>query len=168
MQKLIEYWGANARGINSEFADMQAAGATWARVSLPYGAAGAAGLARVVSAARAHHVRLVVVLGKPGNQKDVGTTANRAAYRSWVTGTVRRFKASVKYWEVLNEPNLRSVLVDRQPSRQQPGGLRRGGTPLRDAARGRLPLHQGGRPHRRGAVRWAVRVDGGALPRRCC
>src|SRR3954470_22028310 len=54
MQKLIEYWGANARGINSDFADMQAAGATWARVSLPYGAAGAAGMSRVVSAARAH------------------------------------------------------------------------------------------------------------------
>ena len=48
MQKVIEYWGADARGINSEFADMQAAGATWARVSLPYGAAGAAGMARVV------------------------------------------------------------------------------------------------------------------------
>ena len=120
MQKLIEYWGADARGINSEFADMQAAGATWARVSLPYGAAGAAGMARVVSAARAHHVRLVVVLGKPGNQKDVGTAANRAAYRSWVTGTVRRFKASVKYWEVLNEPNLRSAWsIDNRPGSNQ-------------------------------------------------
>ena len=165
MQKVIEYWGADARGINSEFADMQAAGATWARVSLPYGAAGAAGMARVVSAARAHHVRLVVVLGKPGNQKDIGTAANRAAYRSWVTGTVRRFSVER---EVLGgperaEPALR--LVDRQPPRQQPGGLRRGGAPLRDAARGRLPLHQGRRPHRRGPVRWAVRVDGGALPR---
>ncbi len=120
MQKLIEYWGANARGINSEFADMQAAGATWARVSLPYGAAGAAGMSRVVKAARAHHVRLIVVLGKPGNQKDVGTAANRAAYRSWVTGTVRRFKAGVKYWEVLNEPNLRSSWsIDNRPGSNQ-------------------------------------------------
>ena len=120
MQKLIEFWGANARGINSEFADMQAAGATWARVSLPYGAAGSAGMARVVSAARAHHVRGIVVLGKPGNQKDIGTPANRAAYRSWVTGTVRRFKASVKYWEVLNEPNLRSSwAIDNRPGSNQ-------------------------------------------------
>ncbi len=120
MQKVIEYWGADARGINSEFADMQAAGATWARVSLPYGAAGAAGMARVVSAARAHHVRLVVVLGKPGNQKDIGTAANRAAYRSWVTGTVRRFASSVKYWEVLNEPNLPSAWsIDNRPGSNQ-------------------------------------------------
>jgi hypothetical protein len=139
MQKLIEYWGANARGINSEFADMQAAGATWARVSLPYGAAGAAGMARVVSAARAHHVRLIVVLGKPGNQKDIGTAANRAAYRSWVTGTVRRFKASVKYWEVLNEPNLRSSwAIDNRAGSNQAvyaGAVRRYVTLLADGYR---------------------------------
>ena len=77
-------------------------------MSLPYGAAAAGQLARVVAAAKAHRVRLVVVLEKPAPLKDLGTAANRAAYRSWVTGTVRRFKASVTYWEILNEPNLRS------------------------------------------------------------
>lgn len=108
MQQLLPYWGANARGIASDVADAQAAGATWARVSLPYGAAAAGQLAGVVAAAKAHRVRLVVVLEKPAPLNDLGTAANRAVYRSWVVGTVRRFKASVKYWEIFNEPNLRS------------------------------------------------------------
>jgi hypothetical protein len=77
-------------------------------VSLPYGTVSGSRMVTVANAARAHHVHLLVVLAKPGNQKDVGTPADRAAYRSWVTGTVRRFKGTVKYWEVLNEPNLRS------------------------------------------------------------
>ena len=108
MQQLLPYWGANARGITSDVADAGAVGATWARVSLPYGAAAAGQLARVVAAANAHRVRLVVVLEKPAPLNDLGTAANRAVYRSWVVGTVRRFKASVKYWEIFNEPNLRS------------------------------------------------------------
>src|SRR5689334_20697242 len=108
MQQLLPYWGANARGITSDLADTQAAGATWARVSLPYGTAAANQLAMVVAAANAHRVRLVVVLEKPAPLNDLGTDANRAVYRSWVVGTVRRFKGSVKYWEIFNEPNLRS------------------------------------------------------------
>lgn len=108
MQQLLPYWGANARGLTSDLADAGAVGATWARVSLPYGAAAAGQLARVVAAANAHRVRLVVVLEKPAPLNDLGTAANRAVYRSWVVGTVRRFKASVKYWEIFNEPNLRS------------------------------------------------------------
>jgi len=108
MQQLLPYWGANAPGVTSDLADAQAVGATWARVSLPYGAAATGQLARVVAAAKAHRVRLVVVLEKPAPLNDLGTAANRAVYRSWVVGTVRRFRASVKYWEIFNEPNLRS------------------------------------------------------------
>ena len=115
LQQLIEYWGPNARGVNSDFADMQAAGASWARVSLPYGTA-TVRMDRVVAAARAHHVRLLVVLGKPAPLNDLGSPASRAAYRSWVARTVKRYRAGVTYWEVMNEPNLRSSWnIDNRP-----------------------------------------------------
>jgi hypothetical protein len=103
----LEFWGDDAAGMRTAFAELKAAGVTWARLHLAYGPRASTRMAAAAQAARAHGIRLVVVLHKPPPFKDLGTPADRAAYRAWVSATVRRFKASVQYWEVMGEPNLR-------------------------------------------------------------
>jgi hypothetical protein len=103
----LEFWGDDAAGMRTAFGELHAAGVTWARLHLAYGPRASTRLAAAASAAKAHGIRLVVVLHKPPPFKDLGTPADRAAYRAWVAVTVRRFKASVHYWEIMGEPNLR-------------------------------------------------------------
>jgi hypothetical protein len=61
----------------------------------------------VVAAAARHRIQLIVILEKPAPLLDLGTEADQQAYRSWVTQIVSRYRASVHYWEILSEPNLR-------------------------------------------------------------
>ena len=103
----LEFWGDDAAGMKTAFSELHTAGVTWARLHLAYGPRAATRLAAAVAGARAHGIQLVVVLHKPPPFKDLGTPADRAAYRVWVAATVTRFKASVRYWEVMGEPNLR-------------------------------------------------------------
>ena len=103
----LEFWGDDAAGMRTAFGELQAAGVTWARLHLAYGPRAGTRLEAATVAARAHGIRLVVVLHKPPPFKDLGTPADRAAYRVWVAATVKRFKASVRYWEIMGEPNLR-------------------------------------------------------------
>lgn len=86
--------------------DMQNAGIHWARVfwyqngtgrSIPYDT--------LVQIANRHGINLTVTLiGIPGN--DLGTPAQREAYKAWVSQLVNRYKASIHFWEINNEPNL--------------------------------------------------------------
>jgi hypothetical protein len=116
----LEFWGDDAAGMRTAFGELHAAGVTWARLHLAYGPRASTRLAAAASAAKAHGVRLVVVLHKPPPFKDLGTPADRAAYRAWVAVTVRRFKASVHYWEIMGEPNLRYTWnIDNRPGSNQ-------------------------------------------------
>ena len=103
----IEFWGDNAAGMEADFAELEAAGTTWARLRLASSPAAADRFATVVAAAARHHIQLIVILEKPAPLLDLGTPADQQAYRTWVAQIVRRYRASVHYWEILSEPNLR-------------------------------------------------------------
>ena len=103
----IEFWGDNAAGMEADFSELEAAGATWARLRLASSPAAADRFGSVVAAAQRHHIQLVVILEKPAPLLDLGSEADQQAYRSWVAQIVRRYQASVHYWEILSEPNLR-------------------------------------------------------------
>jgi hypothetical protein len=100
------YWGKNARGIASDLRDVKAAGATWIRLDVSPDAASRATFDIVARVAKARGLRILAVLRKPVGQNDLGTTADRAAFRRFVRQMVIRYRASVKYWEMLDEPNL--------------------------------------------------------------
>jgi hypothetical protein len=100
------YWGKNSRGIVSDVRDIDAAGATWVRMNLEPTAGSAAALDVVVKAAKARGIKVLVVLRKTPPAKDLGTRADRAAYRAFVRRAVTRYKASVRHWEINDEPNL--------------------------------------------------------------
>ena len=103
----IEFWGDNAAGMEADFNELEAAGATWARLRLASSPAAADRFGSVVAAAQRHHIQLVVILEKPAPLLDLGSPADQHAYRSWVAQIVRRYQGSVHYWEILSEPNLR-------------------------------------------------------------
>jgi hypothetical protein len=103
----LDFWGDDAAGMSTAFDELKAAGVTWARLHLTYGPRASARLVTAARSASAHGIRLVVVLHKPPPFKDLGTLADRAAYRAWVSATVKKFRSSVRYWEVMAEPNLR-------------------------------------------------------------
>jgi hypothetical protein len=103
----LEFWGDNTAGMEADFSELEAAGTTWARLRLASSPAAADRFASVVAAAERHHIQLIVILEKPAPLLDLGTPAEQQAYRSWVEQIVRRYQASVHYWEILSEPNLR-------------------------------------------------------------
>jgi Glycosyl hydrolase catalytic core len=114
------YWGDNSRGIVSDVRDIDAAGATWIRMDLEPTAGSAAALGVAVQAAKARGIQLLVVLRKPPPLKDLGTRADRAAYRAFVRQAVARHKASVRHWEINDEPNLsHNWTIDHAPASNQ-------------------------------------------------
>lgn len=106
LRDVQSYWGKNSAGIVSDVRDIDAAGATWIRMNLRPTAGSAATLDVVVKAARARGLKVLVVLRKTPPAKDLGTRADRAAYRAFVRRAVTRYKASVRHWEITDEPNL--------------------------------------------------------------
>jgi hypothetical protein len=103
----LEFWGDNTAGMEADFSELEAAGTTWARLRLASSPAAADRFATVVAAAARHHIQLIVILEKPAPLLDLGTPADQQAYRTWVAQIVGRYRASVHYWEILSEPNLR-------------------------------------------------------------
>ena len=59
-----------------------------------------------IQAAKNQRISVVVVVHKTAPGKDLGTDADRAAYRTWLAEMVNRYKYHVKHWEIHNEPNL--------------------------------------------------------------
>jgi Carbohydrate binding domain/Cellulase (glycosyl hydrolase family 5) len=100
------YWGTNTVGIDSDFADMLAGDMRWARVDLSWSTTPIAAFDAVVQTAQARGIKLVAVIHKTPPTNDLGTTADRSAFKSWLASMVNRYKYYVKYWEILNEPNL--------------------------------------------------------------
>jgi len=106
LRPFAEYWGSNAAGMNSDFADMKAANISWARIDLYTTASPNPAFDIAVEAAKDHDISLVVTVHKPSPEKDLGSDYDRAAYRMWLAKMVNRYKHHVKHWEILNEPNL--------------------------------------------------------------
>ena len=92
--------------MNSDFADMNAGNITWARIDLYKTDSPNPAFDAAIQAARDHGINLVVTVRKPWPDKDLGTEADRAAYRTWLAEMVNRYKYHVKHWEIHNEPNL--------------------------------------------------------------
>ena len=132
------------------------------RLRLASSPAAADRFAAVVAAAARHHIQLIVILEKPAPLLDLGTPADQQAYRTWVAQIVGRYRASVHYWEILSEPNLRYTWNIDSKHDSDPQAYCRGAS-LRHAAEARLPDRQGHRPDRDRALRRAVRGQGRAL-----
>jgi hypothetical protein len=108
---LHNYWGANAAGLVSDFADMEGGNITWLRTGALRPASSLGGDTTdghqvIVDLAHASGVRLLVGLNKNDPVRDLGTEEQRQAWREWLGNTVDRFKGSVKHWMVKNETNL--------------------------------------------------------------
>ena len=103
----IEFWGTTPRAWRRTSPSSRHAGVTWARLRLASSPDAADRFAAVVAAAARHHIQLIVILEKPAPLLDLGTPADQQAYRTWVAQIVQRYRASVHYWEILSEPNLR-------------------------------------------------------------
>jgi Glycosyl hydrolase catalytic core len=103
---VAHFWGGYRAGMDSDFADMNAGDISWARVDLYYSSTPDPNFDAAVQIAHAHHVNLVVTVKKGPPENDLGTAADRAAYRTWLAQMVNRYKYYVKYWQIQNEPNL--------------------------------------------------------------
>jgi exo-beta-1,3-glucanase (GH17 family) len=106
LRPFAEFWGSNTEAMNSDFADMNAGNITWARIDLYKTDSPNPAFDAAIQAARDHGINLVVTVRKPWPDKDLGTDADRAAYRAWLAEMVNRYKYHVKHWEIHNEPNL--------------------------------------------------------------
>jgi hypothetical protein len=106
LRPFAEYWGSNTAGMNSDFADMKAGKISWARLDLFHTASPNPAFDAAIQAAKNNGIRVVVVVHKTAPVKDLGTDADRAAYRSWLAAMVNRYKYHVKHWQIHNEPNL--------------------------------------------------------------
>ena len=139
LRDVEDYWGKNSRGIVSDVRDVDAAGATWIRLDLEPTAGSAAALDVVVKAAKARGINVLVVLRKTPPAKDLGTPADRATYRAFVRRAVTRYKASVRHWEIKDEPNLpHTWTIDHSPGSDQSkyeASVRRYVTHLQDGYR---------------------------------
>ena len=106
LRPFAEYWGSNTAGMNSDFADMRAGNISWARMDLFKTPSPNPAFDTAIQAAKNHGINVVVVVHKTAPEKDLGTDADRAAYRTWLAEMVNRYKYHVKHWEIHNEPNL--------------------------------------------------------------
>jgi hypothetical protein len=99
--------GYNWAGIESDLQDMQNAGAKWVRIAFWQ------------NQSLSYYDRLLPLIGQYGLQvlgnvrktdpsKDLGTTAQQAAYRTWLSNVVTRYQGNVRYWEIENETNIPS------------------------------------------------------------
>jgi len=106
LRPFAEYWGADAAGMRGDFEDLRAVGATWARLDLYRTDPPDPAFDAAVEAARSAGIRLVVTVHKPPPSHDLGSDADRDAYREWLGRTVDRLNTDVRHWEINNEPNL--------------------------------------------------------------
>jgi hypothetical protein len=106
LRPFVQYWGSNATGMKSDFADMKSGGVTWARMDLYKTSSPDPNFDAAVKAARDHGINLVVTVHKPTPEKDLGTNSDRLAYRFWLAQMVTRYRYHVKHWMIHNEPNL--------------------------------------------------------------
>ena len=106
LRPFVQYWGSNKAGVNSDFADMKSGGITWARLDLYKTTLPDPSFDHAVQAAKDHGINLLVTVRKPAPSNDLGTEADRAAYRLWLAQMVHRYKYHVKHWMIHNEPNL--------------------------------------------------------------
>jgi hypothetical protein len=99
-----EWPNTNWAAVAQDAADISNAHITWARVSLlqdhPF-----AYFDKVVQLAKAYHIQLVAIVYKSDPPNDLGTQAQRNAYKSWLAQAVQRYKSYVHYWEIQNEEN---------------------------------------------------------------
>ena len=106
LRPFVQYWGSNRAGMDSDFADIKAGGITWAGIDLFNTASPDPNFDYAVQAAKAHGINLLVTVHKTSPERDLGTDADRAVYRTWLGQMVDRYKYHVKYWAIHNEPNL--------------------------------------------------------------
>jgi hypothetical protein len=106
LRPFAEYWGANIAAMRGDFEDLRSLGATWARLDLYRTDPPDPAFDAAVEAARSVGIRLVVSVHKPSPTHDLGSDADRAAYRAWLGRTVDRLQQHVRHWEIHNEPNL--------------------------------------------------------------
>lgn len=101
-------WGqwpdTNWTAVAQDAADIHNANITWARVELhqdyPF-----AYFDKVVQLANQYHIHLLVLVYKSDPENDLGTQAQRDAYKGWLAQAVSRYKNDVDYWEIQNEEN---------------------------------------------------------------
>ncbi len=106
LRPFVQYWGSNRAGMDSDFADIKAGGISWARIDLFNTASPDPNFDYAVQSAKAHGINLLVTVHKTPPERDLGTDADRAVYRTWMGQMVDRYKYHVKYWMIHNEPNL--------------------------------------------------------------
>jgi hypothetical protein len=106
MRAFASFWDTNTAGMDSDFADMNAANVKMARLDLSYSTTPIAAFDAAVESARSHGIKVLALVHKPPPTNDLGTDTDRTAFKSWLAQMVNRYKYYVKYWEILNEPNL--------------------------------------------------------------
>jgi hypothetical protein len=106
LRPLVQYWGSNRAGMDSDFADLNAEGISWARIDLYYTSSPDPNFDYAVQSAKSHGINVLITVHKTTPERDLGTDADRAVYRTWLGQMVDRYKYHVKYWAIHNEPNL--------------------------------------------------------------
>jgi len=101
-------WGmwpnTNWTAVEQDAADMQNAGITWARTNFDQGVPSGY-FDRLLQIATQHHITLLPWINKNNPANDIGTQAQRDAYKQWLASLVQRYKGSIHYWEINDEPN---------------------------------------------------------------
>jgi hypothetical protein len=97
--------GYDWAGIESDLQDMQRAHIGWIRIflrqDLPMSFHD-----RLVPLIAQYGIQLLPIIKKTDPQEDLGTPAQQAAYRAWLTEVVTRYHSTVRYWEIENETNI--------------------------------------------------------------
>ena len=107
LRPFAEYWGGNRAGMNADMRDLKNGGVTWVRIDLRHTSSPNPHFDAAIASARAHGIRVLVTAHKPSPHRDLGSSADRRRYRTWLASMVNRYKYHVRHWEIMNEPNLR-------------------------------------------------------------
>ncbi len=113
-QKGIEWpieqeWGAwpatNWTAVDQDATNIENAGITWARTEF-YQNHPFEYFDKVLQIAKQHHIHLLPIVYKSDPPTDLGTAAQQAQYKQWLTMAVLRYKNDMQYWEIHNEPDI--------------------------------------------------------------
>ena len=116
-------WGmwpdTNWNAVEQDAIDLQNANITWARTNfdqgVPFGY-----FDHLLQIATQHHITLLPWINKNNPANDIGTQAQRDAYKLWLASLVQRYKGSIHYWEIDDEPNSSDDWnIDNDPGSDQ-------------------------------------------------
>ena len=98
-----DYWRGST--LNSDAADLQNAGTKWVRVWFRSDSS-LASLDSLVSKCNESGAKILAVYKKSFPRTDLGTPSQQAQDTARLRSMVNRYKNSIHYWEIHNEPNL--------------------------------------------------------------